>query len=1576
MALSDFEVVAPPPFLPDLFTTRQGAELTMIALGVGEHPALTLGNHLRWSFDPDLGFPQRGFFLWRRPHVEPSLQVFSFANEPRRTLSRDEPFGPFRWLSGHPPLFITATIERSQIDPANSNMLVPASNVNTCTFDPALGAVRRIVIELVHAYDGPPTTLTVWGTYKGQRVAGNSLVISSATSGLPLSITIDADALDGFQFLPGPWGIISIGYALVSWDALQGWTPLWPDVIGLPMTTPGYRVLHKHSADPVSTRDWFEAADRMSPTGQAADLPQVLADIFGPPEFDNTRSLMRDVILRRPIVVAEQNDRPAVEIDPVRLVMAAAIDPRVATMFGLLWIDRTAEPGVAYDYRIAGLWHQPLKPDKPDRLLVPGRGLGLILNVPYVARAFPSGLALALESKFTEGAIDDWPAVTLAPGFALPPQFPLDALRGLRVRERGGGAIRPRAARAGVARRLYQVRLDRPVTQLTVRGRGGEEPWAVLAVSGEEVVAAAASAGGAASLGLEAARIDSLWIGGAAVLVDRIDLQPEEPPIIAREWICYNVVRGPVRTLEAPGISGETVPGFARGQRPEQMVALFVQTPSDQPAGPFFPLARTGHEPVSFDIGRRADGNAPIAGAGGDWTILNLNPETLQIEPIIPGRNRPPLLIEPDDWPPDPPHFLDTTIDPAVRWYAYRVLGRDLFGRTSQWSNLVNIDAGDRWGPPLPADVRARWIERGDIRANADDVALLNRLDEPFAIRVQWDWPENLRAQAPDTARFRVYWTSEPFEEYLLAEIVEILNPIAPDTYRIRVRLPRIQNPPADAFAGDWLRQGNVQYFISSSSAANPAILTLTRGASPSPAAGDCNVSLRRPNDLDQSGNPLRQDSASSLSWDERMQQGPLISIRTNVNEVTPVTIEVLAVSVDSPRRETATLQLATTFRWDDPDLSGWSVVTNAETYPVLGGILGANIATLVVDIEGRAVPGPGMVRLRNAMDSLGLLSTALLEAQVPNVAPFELRGGVAALDPIAPVGPIVGPVDVPPSPRSQVVGYRTGPELGLIVSHISAAAQVRWWPGYETVITNRELVVSEHRTSAIGVIGVSAVDDRDYRPDVRIRAGEPTAPGNEGPIQSTRVRRSYFGRPNVQPEPDGVAGPDPLWAPEPEAYSAISRFPLRWPTGGAARFHVAHATLNAILDFDVAARRARSGIYAGQPELDEAGLAAHRAQQAALDTQGQRALANNYPAAFSDLTTEPVEANDERWTRAQPAGTLRWYAPLDGKAPGRHFLRVIAVDAAGNRGEPGPITLPIIVPDVHQPVIPVLRRAIAGDRCIWLNWTTDSSDVNGFRIYRNEDSATPDPPLSSMVLLATRAANATPAPLAVIGGSVALPNPPWNPPATIYLAQEYNPDNSPDTQAAQPVAGGFAFDGATITGIDLRDGTLVYVVANSPDNVLTLVTATTEHAFCDQTASPHLKYAYRITAFRETLVGPARSRPVFSLPSRVVSEAAYDASRPQPPQNTTLAWDAIAETVIVTWSTVGIPAGASICVQRFDPNSFNWQSISPWLSAAVGQYANRRVRRGSEETYRLRIRDARGRVSDDEPEIGSIVIP
>ena len=45
----------------------QTANVIMVALGVGTHPSLRPGVHLRWFVDPSLGFPPLGFDVFRRP---------------------------------------------------------------------------------------------------------------------------------------------------------------------------------------------------------------------------------------------------------------------------------------------------------------------------------------------------------------------------------------------------------------------------------------------------------------------------------------------------------------------------------------------------------------------------------------------------------------------------------------------------------------------------------------------------------------------------------------------------------------------------------------------------------------------------------------------------------------------------------------------------------------------------------------------------------------------------------------------------------------------------------------------------------------------------------------------------------------------------------------------------------------------------------------------------------------------------------------------------------------------------------------------------------------------------------------------------------------------------------------------------------------------------------------------------------------------------------------------------------------------------------------------------------------------
>jgi len=61
----------------------QSENLSMLGLGILNDEDIVDGNHLRWFFNPELGFPKYGFLLYRRRHrqCEKRKKIFDFCVE-------------------------------------------------------------------------------------------------------------------------------------------------------------------------------------------------------------------------------------------------------------------------------------------------------------------------------------------------------------------------------------------------------------------------------------------------------------------------------------------------------------------------------------------------------------------------------------------------------------------------------------------------------------------------------------------------------------------------------------------------------------------------------------------------------------------------------------------------------------------------------------------------------------------------------------------------------------------------------------------------------------------------------------------------------------------------------------------------------------------------------------------------------------------------------------------------------------------------------------------------------------------------------------------------------------------------------------------------------------------------------------------------------------------------------------------------------------------------------------------------------------------------------------------------------
>ena len=220
------------------------------------------------------------------------------------------------------------------------------------------------------------------------------------------------------------------------------------------------------------------------------------------------------------------------------------------------------------------------------------------------------------------------------------------------------------------------------------------------------------------------------------------------------------------------------------------------------------------------------------------------------------------------------------------------------------------------------------------------------------------------------------------------------------------------------------------------------------------------------------------------------------------------------------------------------------------------------------------------------------------------------------------------------------------------------------------------------------------------------------------------------------------------------------------------------------------------------------------------------------------------------------------------------------------------------------------------------------------------------------------------------------LPGPAPDSVVAVYAAAVYDPALAPDAQVAAGLPGPFTLAGSTLDGVDLKDGSLIFaVVRYAPGGPAVLAAPATGCAWRDTGLIGGTAYDYRVVAVRQAAIGAAQTVTVRSLPSELGSGVPFDASAPVPPP-ANAAWDAGASVVRVTWAPAGLAAGLEVSVQRTVDGDDTWQRVSGWQPATVGTIDDGRAASGATYTYRLRARRADGRLSENEPVVGPVIVP
>lgn len=247
----------------------------MVGIGIQDHeqplsdfPALEDGNHLRWSFTPGVGFPQHGYYLFRREHIGRDIRIrrlteqFSdltpgtesspvITNTDRGDVILDSPA---------PLTFTDAYIleDDSSFSPGQDNLV--ELQLDGAEIELSLPMAAFAVTVLIDPDDS--ATITAYGT-EDPTDEESRVPVDTARTDTAGPETVAFDAIDTIT-IEGNGTIIDIQYHLVADTFGYGWRPV-PGLDGpitLPLSHPDY--LANQAIDLTVDTDRDTATDRIA----------------------------------------------------------------------------------------------------------------------------------------------------------------------------------------------------------------------------------------------------------------------------------------------------------------------------------------------------------------------------------------------------------------------------------------------------------------------------------------------------------------------------------------------------------------------------------------------------------------------------------------------------------------------------------------------------------------------------------------------------------------------------------------------------------------------------------------------------------------------------------------------------------------------------------------------------------------------------------------------------------------------------------------------------------------------------------------------------------------------------------------------------------------------------------------------------------------------------------------------------------------------------------------------------------------------------------------------------------------
>lgn len=1270
----------------------------MIAHGTDGSDGIEPGIHLRWAFRREMGFPLGCFRLYRRLSGEYGEPVcFDFQKLRRSEVRKPFNLGPGKkqmtFSSSCWPLALesrptTGRMTRSRLERV---LVIPKAELKVSLPELAY----RVTVKAVF---NAPGRITAIG-YAGRVEVGRSTITKRSAG--TRSVTVHASAIDTVKLHARSVGLVQVCYVPCESceDHSAGNWELIEDSICLPIC---------YTDDPCKEPfdkpecEWMNVEDRLPKDPcireryggeRAKELVSVLRTLVDSEGLTAQSDRMIEATALADGCPPPGQKQPTIGFRAIDAVLMAAIDPVVAKVLGLYYIDKDIEEGRAYDYKVVGNWPEGTLWQLSNCLtfedsqtlwhrftlnIIPLGELTLKATIRPTIIIRPSksaGTNRALAFLKTDDLDWNFPDLDNLPfsPFDDPNNPAVEILFSQPVGEVQIHVGQRRASNL-ILEAWDDVR-NRKVTNDVVSTRCED----VLVAHGDQ----------------HTDQITRIALKGREFWIYKICWDLERIPHGEHCAFVYGISLEDAEPLKpSSNVKAERLPGLVK--KVEDCRPLLEGETSDARfnvgvlwALPLMNGQLLPKSPIRYHI-RRISQDGEVVLLTNDTPIL-VTPPSNRFKQVR-------LQQFPEGWPEDPPFFIDSGLEPGT--YRYQVQSIDLFGRRSRFSNASNTISPFPAPPSPPTNVNAYFIDAKDPWLSAEDRTALSNGVDALAIRLTWDWPEIYDRMSPDVQSFKVHYI--PGIPNVLLGVVEFVDGGTDAYVDIKVEVEGLGSTPENLLVGRFLYQDGKAFRILTHregiahGTKQTLVCRLRLPPSPStnrPAVGQCSIAL---------------DTSIPVEMSQLTASGDAISavIKTTAIEAIPHS------GLETSRLEIAQIE---------------AVITAIDRHTLTGDYFELEAQLTIADPDRKDqflnIPVPFHAKLRLPQPSPDIYKDYSDPASWPAEWPRD--------------GSIIIPKNIQGQYDLIIRKTSTHETSGLISSE----------PGKYTLLVDQlPLGLDTNLNTPIrnGHFGVSCIGEGGEGP-VSVPAGFVRV--YRGDETERRAVLVDLKRP-IAPQEDIVIGGPPNF--EGKLEFDFSQHNLSWTKRSDWRYEVYRTLDDTLFRVDDAIRcdiatgkssprfsnatEKQQWLYNNFPSgnhseieqliidpasLDLATIESHTNRNILL--QALASLPYNERAFTKlDLDVEHLKQDENDASKMTCIDDT-----IEGRAKGRYFYRVQAFDTAGNPSSMGISTPPIYVRGDLHPRAPVITRVEGGDRQITIRWATiRDPNIKGYLVYRTDDKA------------------------------------------------------------------------------------------------------------------------------------------------------------------------------------------------------------------------------------------------------------